>query len=390
MSKDVNLTVFLGIYNGEKYLVDLLNQVKNQHSNKFHLLIVDNGSTDNSFEIINNWPQKLSNLNVKVVRNSRNLGAGGSLYLNLTRIDTPWFTTMHQDDFYKPNHISTLIKKIGEATDEISGVSATMGSMTNEGKKMKPVPRSSWFYTDLDKYGQFLQNIKSQSIPFPCTAFRTEVFKKTQVLIHNPSFSDTEQTLRMLFHGKFIFTQEETMLYRENPSSESHVLNGKEREIGAYLGLNRVFGSEMFKNFIKAIEKEKLFNFIDLLDTALTERIRESQLIQILQIQLLENVLESLGYKDREIMKLLSIKYQKFTSLLTLSNLSNLGEFSIDLVPNQLTEVEVQSSWKKKFWHNYFNSQNFIPDAIHRRMIKNLYRILFKLNPNHRWNTKWK
>jgi glycosyltransferase involved in cell wall biosynthesis len=390
MSEYTNLTVFLGIYNGEKYLEDLLEQIKNQDTNNFKLLIVDNASTDGSFKIINTWPQKLSNMNMEIIRNPRNLGAGGSLNLNLNTIDTPWFITMHQDDFYKPNHISTLIQKISEAGDEISGVSATMGSMTNDGKKMKSIPRSSWFSADLDKYGQFIQNVKSQTIPFPCTAFRTEVYKKTKVLIHNPSFSDTEQTLRMLCHGKFIFTQEETMLYRENPASESHVLNDKEREIGSYIGLNRVFGSELFKIFIKTLEKEKLFNFIKSLDSAVTERIRDSQLIQTLQIGLLENVLESIGYEDREVMKLLSIKYQNFVSPLTLSILSNLGEFSIGPKESKNPDQIGASSWKKKMWDKYFSSRIVFPDRIHKTLIKSMYKLLFKFKPNHRWNTKWK
>jgi hypothetical protein len=283
-----------------------------------------------------------------------------------------------------------LTQKINEATDEISGVSATMGSMSNDGNKMKPMPRSSWFSSDLDKYGQFIQNIKSQTVPFPCTAFRTEIYKKTQVLIHNPSFSDTEQTLKMLCHGKFIFTKEETMLYRENPISESHVLNEKEREIGAYIGLNRVFGSELFINFIKNLKKDKLFDFLKLLDAAVVERIKEPQLLQTLQIGLLENVLESIGYEDREIMKLLSTKYQNFASPLTLNILNNLGNFSIDSVQIEGKNKAVLPGWKKKFWDRYFSSQISVSDKFHRKITKTLYRIIFKINPNHRWNTKWK
>ena len=105
---------------------------------------------------------------------------------------------------------------------------------------------------------------------------------------------------------------------------------------------------------------------------------------------MLENILESLGYEEREVMKLLSTKYQNFATPLTISNISNLGEFSIDLAQNQETGVIVQSSWKKKFWDKYFTSQILIPDVVHRRIIKTMYRILFKINSDHRWNTKWK
>ena len=388
MNNNIKLTVFIGIFNGEQYLASIFDQINNQDTNEFNLLIVDNSSEDNSFEIIKNWPQKLTNLSFQIIKNPKNLGAGGSLNLNLSHINTPWFTTMHQDDFYKKNHVSTLLKLINTADDEVSGVSATMGSMTSEGKKMKSTPRSTWFGSNLDKYDQFIQNIKSQSIPFPCSAFKTEIYKKNEVLVHNPSFSDTEQTLKMLCYGKFLVTSEETMLYRENPLSESHSLNDYEREIGAYIGLNRVFASESFFNMMKSIEKEKLFGYLKRLTNSIEERISDPKLLQILQISLIENILEKTGSENSEILQLLSTKYTKFSSSQTLSNLSSLGNFTLNYVKLD-NKINIKSSNKKKtLWDKYFNSQIPIPNKIHKSLIKNIYKIVFKIKPNHRWSNK--
>jgi glycosyltransferase involved in cell wall biosynthesis len=384
------VTVFLGIFNGEKYLDSLFHQIESQDSKEFNLLIVDNASRDKSFSTIKDWPKKLSKVNVKIVRNPRNFGGHRSLDLNLSLIETPWFTTMHQDDFYKPNHVSVLLALINKAGDEISGVSATMGSMTNEGKRVKPFPRSTWFDSELDKYGQFLQNIKSQSIPFPCTAFKTNIYKKTQVLTHSPSFSDTEQTLKMLCYGKFLVSNEETMLYRENPVSESHALNEDEREIGSYIGLNRVFASQLFIDFIQAMDRDKSFEYLELLKVAVEERVTDYKLQQVLQIGLIENVLESFGYNNKEMIKLLSGEYVKFASFLTLQNLSNLSESSVDLEKIEEKNLSVSPSWKKKFWDMYFLSNISVPDIIHKKAIKALYKVVFRMKPNHRWNTKWK
>jgi glycosyltransferase involved in cell wall biosynthesis len=388
MSSHKTITAFLGIYNGEKYLDSLFDQIKNQDSNEFNLLIVDNASTDNSAKIIKTWPQRLSNLNVQIIINSNNLGAGGSLNLNLQQINTPWFLTMHQDDFYKPSHVSTLIELIKKAGDDVSGVSATMGSMTNEGKKIKSIPRSTWFSSDLDNYGQFIQNIKSQSIPFPCTAFKTDIYKKTKVLIHNPSFSDSEQTLKMLCYGRFLISNNETMLYRENNLSESHSLNRIEREIGAYIGLNRVFASEIFLNLIKPMEKEEMFGFIKKLSEAVTHRVTDSKLQKITQISLIENVLDVNGYDNKEILQLLSSKYADFSSLQTLNNLGNLGNFSANFLQIESEIINSQSNWKRKLWDKYFNSRIPIPQKIQKRIIIFIYKLLFKIKPTHRWNNK--
>jgi glycosyltransferase involved in cell wall biosynthesis len=388
MSNDKIITAFIGIYNGEKYLDGLFDQIKNQNTNDFNLLIVDNSSTDNSFKIIENWQQKLANLNIKVIRNPKNLGAGGSLNFNLHRIETPWFATMHQDDFYKPNHISTLLELINKADVDVSGVSATMGSMTNEGRKIKPFPRSTWFSSDLDKYRQFIQNVKSQSIPFPCTAFKTDLYRKTQVLIHNPSFSDTEQTLKMLCYGKFLITNEETMFYRENLTSESHSLNEYERELGTYLGLSRVFSSETFLNMVKTLKNDKIFDFIKQLTDAVTHRVSDKKLQKIMQISLIENILNETGYENRATLELLASKYEDFSSPQTLNNLANLGNFSMNLFTINKANITTRTNWKKKLWDNYFNSRIPISNKIHKTIIQVIYKIMFKIKPNHRWNNR--
>jgi glycosyltransferase involved in cell wall biosynthesis len=388
MSSDKIITAFVGIYNGEKYLDSLFDQIKNQNTNDFNLLIVDNSSTDNSFKILENWPRKLSNFNLQVTRNPKNLGAGGSLNLNLHRIETPWFVTIHQDDFYKPNHISVLLELINNAENDVSGVSATMGSMSNEGKKIRSLPRSSWFASDLDKYGQFIQNLKSQSIPFPCTAFRTEIYKKTEVLIHNPSFSDTEQTLLMLCYGRFLITDTETMLYRENPISESHSLNPDEREMGAFIGLTRVFSDKRFLNLCNNLEKGEINKFLEELNSAITHRITDLKVQKLLQIILIENILNSTNYSNPEIVELLSNQYADFSSTQTLRNLGNLGNFSVVETKKENNTTIDKSNWKKRLWDKYFYSRIPIPPRAHKILTKLIYKLMFKISPNHRWNNK--
>lgn len=383
-----SLTAFLGIYNGEKYLDSLFGQIKDQVFTEYELLIVDNASTDNSYEILKTWIKKLPNINIRLMRNPRNLGAAGSLKSNFDLIYTPWFLTLHQDDFYKPNHISVLLDLINLAGDDVSGVATTMGSMSSEGKKIKSFPRSSWFASNLDKYGQFIQNVKSQSVPFPCAAFKTDIFNKTKVLIHNPSFSDTEQTLMMLCHGKFLVSDIETMLYRENPASESHSLNKLEREAGAFIGLNRVFSSETFLSFCKNLEIREFNKFLEGLTSAITHRISTPEMQKLLQIILIENILNEIDYNNVEILKLLSNQYTDFSSEQTLRNLGNLGNFSISETKKENNLIKDKSSWNKRIWDKYFYSQIPIPESTHRILLKSIYKLVFKIKPNHRWNNK--
>jgi hypothetical protein len=161
-----------------------------------------------------------------------------------------------------------------------------------------------------------------------------------------------------------------------------------EREIGAYIGLSRVFASEAFLNMIKPLDKAELFSFIEKLSEAVSCRITDSKLQKIIQIGLIENVLDLNGYENKEILQLLSDKYTDFSSQQTLNNLGSLGNFSVKThqIENRITTT--QSTWKKKLWDKYFNSRFPIPSRIHKRAIISLYKLLFKMKPTHRWNNK--
>ena len=160
-SKKHNLTLYLGIYNGEKYIDSLLKQILSQEYQKFNILVADNNSSDQSDKMFGNW-KKIYKDNFQFVKNTVNYGGHGSLFKNMDKIKTPWFCTLHQDDFYKPNHTKTISELILASKNNTVGVSTTMGSMSNSGKILNSKPRVTWFASNLDEPGQFLQNLKAQ------------------------------------------------------------------------------------------------------------------------------------------------------------------------------------------------------------------------------------
>jgi hypothetical protein len=107
-----------------------------------------------------------------------------------------------------------------------------------------------------------------------------------------------------------------------------------------------------------------------------------------MQIGLVENVLDVNGYDNKEILQLLSSKYVDFSSLQTLNNLGNLGNFLANFLQIENEISNSQSNWKKKFWDKYFNSKLPISSRSHKRIIVAAYKLLFKMKPTHRWNNK--
>jgi hypothetical protein len=254
------LTVFIGIYNGKKFLPKVIKQLVSQVDQNFLIVAVDNNSQDSSWGEMQVMPTLFPN-RIKIVRNPFNFGAAGSLALSLDLIQTEWWCAFHQDDDYKNDYVKNFNEIICEVKEEVVSISAEMGSITNTGRKAATPPRSSWLLNKPDSVSSFIANLKVQTVPFPATAFRTTVYQECVSPWHNTAFSDTESTLAMLEFGDFMFSKTNTMNYRENEMSESHSINNHESLLETGASLARIFSSSAFTKIVKMVELAELVDW---------------------------------------------------------------------------------------------------------------------------------
>jgi hypothetical protein len=293
-------TVFLGLFQGKQYLQARIKELEYQTSQDFYLLIVDNHSSD--FDL--NYVQDLLidipvfKDRYQIVQNSVNLGGLGSFQLNLDLVQTPWITSVHQDDQYLPCHVATHLQEINKCSDEIISMSTDTGSLGADGKKQPVPPRANWFIENKTQYDQFLAIVAEQVIPFPALSIRTSFVDLDEVPWHTAAFSDSEQTLRALMQGKHEFIRKQTVLYRENPNSESHTQGEKVRIFSATLGLLRVFGSHEFVNFLRGVQKNDRGEFASKLEIAINRRISNSEYAQLLWSMCLEQLTHAWTYQE--------------------------------------------------------------------------------------------
>jgi len=307
----IKVTAFLGVYNGLKYLESMLEQLISQDSQKFNLLVVDNNSTDESLLYLKTWSNFFGD-RITLVSNSINLGAHGSMRNNLDLIQTEWFAQIHQDDFYFSNHIHVLSQEIENSTPEIVAISTLMGSMTENGKRIGSPPRAAMFISDHDQPSALVQNLRTHCVPDPASAFRVNTYKSTLSQWHSTSFPDTEQILKFCAHGIFKYVPKETMLYRENPQSQSHSINKSESILGTYIALTRFFHSHEFISIFNLVENQKKTIFLDSIFNAIEFRLPNRTLFQLLKISILESLLNITEYSDGVV---LSYSAETFSSL---------------------------------------------------------------------------
>ncbi len=97
-SSEILLTVLMPVYNGEKYLRPAIDSILNQTLTEFEFLIINDGSTDRSEEII----QSFQDLRIRYVKQNVNNGIVATLNNGLKLSKGRYISRMDADDIAFP------------------------------------------------------------------------------------------------------------------------------------------------------------------------------------------------------------------------------------------------------------------------------------------------
>lgn len=101
------LSVIMPVYNGEQYLKEAIESVLNQTYRDFELIIINDGSTDRSADIIEHYASKDSRI---VYVNQENRGLAKTLNVGLILANGRYIARMDADDICLPNRFEEQIK----------------------------------------------------------------------------------------------------------------------------------------------------------------------------------------------------------------------------------------------------------------------------------------
>ncbi|KKS02247.1 MAG: Glycosyltransferase, group 2 family [candidate division WWE3 bacterium GW2011_GWF2_41_45] len=103
-----NVSVVMGVYNGEKYLHEAIESVLNQTYRNFEFIIVNDGSTDNTEKIILRYKNKDDR--IKYLKNKLNVGQSKTWNLAIDKSRGKYIARMDADDICLSNRFEEQIK----------------------------------------------------------------------------------------------------------------------------------------------------------------------------------------------------------------------------------------------------------------------------------------
>jgi glycosyltransferase involved in cell wall biosynthesis len=170
------ISIIIPTYNREKYLQEAVNSVINQSYKNFELIIVDDGSTDNTKLIIENY---LSDSRIRYIY-QQNKGISAARNAGIMNASGKYLMFLDDDDYYMPHAIEKLLAFIKKQPENVKMVYGEIILLKNNQKS----------YTKIDKLrskpGLFLMFLPGCRITTP-----GQVIVETQVVKDVGTFDES-------------------------------------------------------------------------------------------------------------------------------------------------------------------------------------------------------
>ena len=217
-----SVSIILPIYNTEKYIENTLNSIINQTFTDYEIIIINDGSTDQSPEICEKILTK-NNINYKI-HHQENKGVSSARNKGLENVKGEYIIFVDGDDQIHEKHIESLYTNLKKENTDF----AFTQMIIKKGKKTI-TPSDAYKAIKGQKILTGYQLIKHElmmDIPF---RFCQIMYKKQIIKENNIKFSenvtygeDTEFALKSLLYAKTIaYTEQATYYYLQNDTSST-------------------------------------------------------------------------------------------------------------------------------------------------------------------------
>ena len=346
------ISIIVPIYNDNNYLKQCLDSLINQTLKKIEIICVNDGSTDNSLEIIMDY----INDNRIIIINKTNSGYGDSLNHGINFVSGKYIGFVDSDDFVEIDMFESLYKLAKNGN--IDMVRSDYYLYFNE--RQKKVVK---FNIIKDLYNKSFNPIENPNIFLININMWAEIYKKDLILNNNikflptpgASYQDTSFFFKTLFKAKKIFYINKPFYNYRQTNLNSSINNNN---------LNKIL--YIFKEF-NEIEKylKKSLKFFHQIQKYYNTKKMRSLLWNLIRVDKKKEYIILLYNEIIEILKTenyLKYLFNKYENIL-LSNLVNYGvEFSTDIYINTLSYNILNP--KISIIMPIFNSEKYIEECL--------------------------
>lgn len=223
------VTIGIAVYNGEKYILESLNSINEQSYSHIEICIVDDASTDNSFNLCNKWSEE-SRFPVIVLKNTTNLGISATSEVILNHSKGKYLQLFAQDDIMFRDKIENDVAEFEQLNEEVALIYSKVQLINEKGELIKQAYNDRIGFNGLLPSNPFAALIKKNFIPAATVLLRSELVKKDCKFDETVIYNDWDMWLHLTKKYKIEYSDRTAVLYRIHPSSMM-AQNSKEKHM---------------------------------------------------------------------------------------------------------------------------------------------------------------
>lgn len=135
------VSIIMPVYNKEKYVVNSIGSVLQQKFDDFELIIVDDGSTDRTSEILDIYATLDSRISVHHIKNG---GVSNARNIGLRHATGQWIQFLDGDDFIDPLYLSKALPIVENQNVDILFSEFDKVSLEGEVLERINIPETGW------------------------------------------------------------------------------------------------------------------------------------------------------------------------------------------------------------------------------------------------------
>lgn len=211
------VSVVIPVFNSERFLKDSLESVLNQTYSDIEIICIDDGSTDNSLEILNEFSAK-----IKIIHQTNN-GLASALNRGLEQMSGRWFKWFSPDDILNFDAIEILVKKGLELGDGCI-VYSNWDMIDEKGQFLRSFSESN--YNHLSNFEYNIRLLDGQQINVNTCIIPAKLFSDGLKIrnLQDPVAIDYDLFLQagILHKAKFHLIENSLVKYRIHSEQLSH------------------------------------------------------------------------------------------------------------------------------------------------------------------------
>ena len=234
-------SVVIPLYNKELSISNTIQSVLNQTFQDFEIVVINDGSTDNSLQVV----EQINDSRIRII-NKPNGGVSSARNRGIKEAKYDWIAFLDGDDLWIDNHLETLKDMIETNPADKVFTTSFIFSDNNNVK----VQRESFAYLRVDNYCKAsLTHFNKTIIWTSVVCVHKQVFDN--VVAFNTNYirgEDVDLWIRISKRYDIIYTDKVTAIYRKDAENRSDV---------SYVGVKKTFLNDIdFENITDNYERK--------------------------------------------------------------------------------------------------------------------------------------